>query len=116
VRADIDSGIQIWHLSGEPKAGRLLRTLSAEPGGELWMGRFSVRRSSSSCAPKKRRAKTRGLPRLSVRFVPIRPGREKPRVDRVFLCLSYPLTASAIRPDSYSFAPWGCASAAVGWA
>jgi predicted nucleic acid-binding protein len=38
VRAYVDSDILIWHLRGEPKAGRLLRTLSAEAGVELWMG------------------------------------------------------------------------------
>jgi predicted nucleic acid-binding protein len=38
VRAYVDSDILIWHLRGEPKAGRLLRALSAELGAELWTG------------------------------------------------------------------------------
>jgi hypothetical protein len=38
MRAYIDSDILIWHLRGERKAARFLRTLSREPGVELWTG------------------------------------------------------------------------------
>jgi len=38
MRAYIDSDILIWHLRGERKAARFLRTLSREPGTELWTG------------------------------------------------------------------------------
>lgn len=38
MRAYVDSDILIWHLRGEPKAARLLRSLSAEPLTELWIG------------------------------------------------------------------------------
>ncbi len=38
MRAYVDSDILIWHLRGEAKAARLLRSLSAEPGTELWIG------------------------------------------------------------------------------
>ena len=38
MRAYIDSDILIWHLRGERKAARFLRTLSREPGAELWTG------------------------------------------------------------------------------
>lgn len=38
MRAYVDSDILIWHLRGEPKAARLLRKLSRDPGAELWTG------------------------------------------------------------------------------
>jgi predicted nucleic acid-binding protein len=38
MRAYIDSDILIWHLRGEPKAGRLLRSLKKNEGYELWTG------------------------------------------------------------------------------
>ena len=38
MRAYIDSDILIWHLRGEAKAARLLRTLSSDPATDLWMG------------------------------------------------------------------------------
>lgn len=38
MRAYVDSDILIWHLRGEARAARLLRTLSAEPGSQLWVG------------------------------------------------------------------------------
>lgn len=38
MRAYVDSDILIWHLRGEPKAARLLRKLSQDPGAELWTG------------------------------------------------------------------------------
>ena len=38
MRAYIDSDILRWHLRGERKAARFLRTLSREPGAELWTG------------------------------------------------------------------------------
>ena len=38
MRAYIDSDILIWHLRGERKAALFLRTLSHEPGAELWTG------------------------------------------------------------------------------
>lgn len=38
MRAYIDSDILIWHLRGERKAARFLRSLSREPGMELWTG------------------------------------------------------------------------------
>ena len=38
MRAYVDSDILIWHLRGEAKAARLLRTLAGEPGTQLWTG------------------------------------------------------------------------------
>lgn len=38
MRAYIDSDVLIWHLRGNRKAATLLRTLSREPGTELWTG------------------------------------------------------------------------------
>jgi predicted nucleic acid-binding protein len=38
MRAYVDSDILIWHLRGNRKAANLLRTLSREPGTELWTG------------------------------------------------------------------------------
>jgi predicted nucleic acid-binding protein len=38
MRAYIDSDILIWHLRGEPKAGRLFQSLQKNEGYELWTG------------------------------------------------------------------------------
>jgi predicted nucleic acid-binding protein len=38
MRAYVDSDILIWHLRGEPKAARLLRSLATAPATELWVG------------------------------------------------------------------------------
>ena len=38
MRAYVDSDILIWHLRGETRAARLLRSLSGEPDAELWTG------------------------------------------------------------------------------
>ena len=38
MRAYVDSDILIWHLRGEPKAARFLRSLAAAPVTELWGG------------------------------------------------------------------------------
>jgi predicted nucleic acid-binding protein len=38
MRAYVDSDILIWHLRGEPKAARFLRSLAAAPVTELWVG------------------------------------------------------------------------------
>ena len=38
MRIYVDSDILIWHLRGEPRATALLRSLSSEPGAELWTG------------------------------------------------------------------------------
>ena len=50
MRAYIDSDILIWHLRGETKAARLLRTLSLEPGTELWIG--ALQRAEVVCFMK----------------------------------------------------------------
>jgi predicted nucleic acid-binding protein len=38
MRAYVDSDILIWHLRGEPKAARFLRSLAAAPVTEVWVG------------------------------------------------------------------------------
>jgi predicted nucleic acid-binding protein len=38
MRAYVDSDILIWHLRGEARAARLLRTLANDPATELWTG------------------------------------------------------------------------------
>ena len=38
MRAYVDSDILIWHLRGEPKAARLLRSLATAAATELWIG------------------------------------------------------------------------------